>query len=670
MVKRKVCVTNFDVAALVRELCSVVSWRLVNIYQVGDTFYLRFRGESGSRFLCLDPRRISFTRYVPSQWPTTIPIFCRFLRGRLRNSVLDGVEQIDFDRICVLRFRCGHEVLSLVVELAQRFNVVCVRSDGTVEFCLHEVVYRDRAVKRGLKYVPPPLTCNLLSLSEDEFVASLSRFSDFDIVRALVRGFGVPGEVAEEVVYLSGIDKSSTVGSISRSDLSCVYSNLVELVKRVREGSLSPRIYCDQGGSWITVVPIELKHLDECGFVAKVYDSFCDAVDEYFTKLALEVREEESCEAIREELSDLSEVIERVREDIEEYRSKEERYRRVAEYLSSRLHELYVVQDVVKRLGFGARLEDVEYELSKLGVYVSVRRFVPEKRCVVVFYPEIGEVEVPIKESPASVVSRYFDKAREFRRKWESALVRLRELERRLEELRSRLSEVREVVRSSVEYVPEIREEWFERFRWFISSDGLLVLGGKDAAQNEVLVRKYLSDRDLFFHADIHGGSVVVVKCGGTPVPESTIAEAAQFAASYSRAWSMGYRVVDVFWVLGEQVSKSAPAGEYLPRGSFMVYGKRNYVRNVELRLAIGFVRYGDSVKLTSAPPSAMRRWGVCYVVVEPGSGERSRVAKEVANFLMGSIDDVVKKMYRRVVVDRVLQLLPGNSSIVECVRC
>jgi predicted ribosome quality control (RQC) complex YloA/Tae2 family protein len=36
------------------------------------------------------------------------------------------------------------------------------------------------------------------------------------------------------------------------------------------------------------------------------------------------------------------------------------------------------------------------------------------------------------------------------------------------------------------------KPHWFEKFRWFISSDGVVVVAGCDAQQNEQLVKRYM----------------------------------------------------------------------------------------------------------------------------------------------------------------------------------
>ena len=53
---------------------------------------------------------------------------------------------------------------------------------------------------------------------------------------------------------------------------------------------------------------------------------------------------------------------------------------------------------------------------------------------------------------------------------------------------------------------------WFEKFFWFVSSENYLVIGGKDAQQNELLVKRYMKPNDVYVHADLHGAATVIVK--------------------------------------------------------------------------------------------------------------------------------------------------------------
>ncbi len=227
-----------------------------------------------------------------------------------------------------------------------------------------------------------------------------------------------------------------------------------------------------------------------------------------------------------------------------------------------------------------------------------------------------------------------------------------------------------EVSASEVEEAFEVRREWFERFRWFLTSDGFLVIAGKDANQNEVIARKYLEPRDIFLHADIHGGAITVLKTEGREVPQRSIEEAAKFAAAYSRAWSLGYSAIDVYWVYGEQVSKRPPPGQYLAKGAFMVYGKRNYIRGVKLEIAVGLAKVRDSIKLMSAPPEAMKRYGITYAVLVPGRRRKTEVAKEVLETLLKHVEDkAFRKWLSKKGLDHLLQLIPGDSAEILEVR-
>ncbi|EDQ92617.1 uncharacterized protein MONBRDRAFT_628, partial [Monosiga brevicollis MX1] len=124
---------------------------------------------------------------------------------------------------------------------------------------------------------------------------------------------------------------------------------------------------------------------------------------------------------------------------------------------------------------------------------------------------------------------------------------------------------------------------WFEKFLWFISSENYLVIGGRDRQQNEILVRRYLKKGDVYVHADLHGAASVIVKNPrGGDVPPITLQEAGHMAVIYSGSWE-ARMPTSAWWVHHDQVSKTAPAGEYLSTGSFMIRGKKNYLPKVEL---------------------------------------------------------------------------------------
>ncbi|KAF9434513.1 hypothetical protein BGZ76_007890 [Entomortierella beljakovae] len=132
---------------------------------------------------------------------------------------------------------------------------------------------------------------------------------------------------------------------------------------------------------------------------------------------------------------------------------------------------------------------------------------------------------------------------------------------------------------------------WFEKFMWFITSENYLVIAGRDAQQNEMIVKRYLRKDDLYVHADIHGAATVVIKnpSDKEPVPPSSIYQAGIMSVCQSKAWDAKI-VTSAYWVRADQVSKSAPSGEYLTTGSFMIRGKKNFLPPVQLVYGFGLL--------------------------------------------------------------------------------
>ena len=131
---------------------------------------------------------------------------------------------------------------------------------------------------------------------------------------------------------------------------------------------------------------------------------------------------------------------------------------------------------------------------------------------------------------------------------------------------------------------------WFEKYLWFISSDNYLVVGGRDRQQNEQIVRRYLEKGDIYVHADFHGASTVVIKNPkGGEVPPRTLSEAGQMACTHSSAWDAKI-TIGSYWVHWDQVSKTAPTGEYLTAGAFMIRGKKNFMPPSQLAIGVGML--------------------------------------------------------------------------------
>lgn len=211
-------------------------------------------------------------------------------------------------------------------------------------------------------------------------------------------------------------------------------------------------------------------------------------------------------------------------------------------------------------------------------------------------------VDIDLALTAYANATRYYDQkrsaAQKEQRTIESSTKALKNAEKRTQE---HLKEVRTI--SNIFKARKVF--WFEKFFWFISSENFLVIGGRDQQQNELIVKRYLRSNDIYVHADIQGASSIVIRnpnvsnadgAADTPPPK-TLLEAGAMAISYSVAWDAKV-TTSAYWVRANQVSKTAPSGEYLGTGSFMIRGKKNFLPpcHLILGLSVMFKLEDDSV--------------------------------------------------------------------------
>ena len=238
------------------------------------------------------------------------------------------------------------------------------------------------------------------------------------------------------------------------------------------------------------------------------------------------------------------------------------------------------------------------------------------------------KIELDLKKSVEENAAFYYEKAKKLKKKIAGAEASFKETLKKIESLKEERESKLEEKRKVSEKV-NIKKEWYEKFRWFFSSEGFLCIGGRDATTNDILVKKYTENNDLVFHAAIPGSPFFIVKSEGKEIGEETIEETAIATASYSKAWQLGISFVDVYYVNPEQVSKSAPSGQYMGKGSFMILGKKNYVRP-EIRLAIG-IKNG---KVIGGPSEAVKKHSDKYLLIIQGDLKSSDLAKKIKSIL------------------------------------
>jgi predicted ribosome quality control (RQC) complex YloA/Tae2 family protein len=231
----------------------------------------------------------------------------------------------------------------------------------------------------------------------------------------------------------------------------------------------------------------------------------------------------------------------------------------------------------------------------------------------------------------------YFERAKKIKRKVEGAEKALESNLKKLKELEAKRDKFLEKSKKA----PDRKKEWYEKFRWFRSSEGFLVIGGRDATSNEIVIKKHTDANDLVFHTDMAGSPFFVIKTEGKDVGNATKEEVADATCTFSRAWKLGLQTTSVFYANPDQVSKKTNSGEYMGKGAFMVYGKTIHVNN-KLNLAVGMNKDGQ---IMSGPLEAVKTHCEKHIVIEQGTEKASNVAKILRHKLGGDLDEIIRSL-------------------------
>ncbi|MFW6285925.1 MAG: NFACT RNA binding domain-containing protein [Nanoarchaeota archaeon] len=197
-----------------------------------------------------------------------------------------------------------------------------------------------------------------------------------------------------------------------------------------------------------------------------------------------------------------------------------------------------------------------------------------------------------------------------------------------------------------------VKKEWFEKFRWTKTTSGFLFVIGKDSSTNEILIKKHLENSDIVFHTMASGSPFGILKTENKEFSKEDLYECGEFLADFSSQWKKGFGTADVFWVYPNQVTKKAQSGEYIQKGSFMVYGQKNNLKNLPLRLSLGvIVKHieldGKKIKyeeLFSGSKKACLKYCDRFINIEPGNNGYKSLTKEIKNKLrISRIEDLPK---------------------------
>ena len=692
--------SSFDVARIVRELSSMIGARARKAYQPHyEQVVIRLnpKGSPSSDLVIVSGRRLYLSqrdRPMPSQ-PSQ---FAMVLRKHMNNSRLIEVKQLGFDRIISMTFEHGSGKLKLIIELFRDGNVLLLDGDGVIIQPLTHAKYASRSLKRGVQYVPPPAAVDPREMNREKLDKLLDE-SDDDLIRTLAARGNLGRIYGSAICASASLEENLKAKDLNDEQRDVLDTAIIGLLKELANND-SSRMWFENkeilekwnktndlnerdelSGEIKEISPIDLKYLDSK--LSVEIDTLCSGYDAAFGShdaSAFIRREEEKLIEIGQDEGEKKAKLERradqQRNAIGRFLSQAAINQELGKAMQENWPHLETIMSQFNEAISKFTWQEVSEKVREIQ---WIDRLDPKKGTFVAFLPdEQGEpgasVTLYANKTVHQNAQRYFQDARTLKEKSKGARKALENTENAKSKQEKRRK--KDVAAGRVRGIQRSKKFWFEKYRWAILDNGHIIVGGRDARGNDTIVRKHLNSNDLYIHADLHGApscslklkdgftimgdisesqngikSMQIAQNLGEGVDDARgldgniIAQAAQIAVCWSRAWGSGGAAATAFHVRPSQVSKQTESGESLGRGSFVVRGKRTWHRDMNLEIGMGIGVINGVPLPVCGTIETISKIFEKWIKIIPGREKKESIANKIAKATGLIQDDVLASL-------------------------
>ena len=645
--------SSFDIYVIVLELQKLKGYHIDKIYQLTrDELLIRIKNINTKQKKAIYVRNGELICITKKQFETPLKptTFAMTLRKYLLNGKIKDITQHEFDRILKITISKKDGDYSLVMEFFSDGNIILVNPEGKIILPLIKQQWAHRSIKGKEPYSPPPPQTNPFNLTKEEF-SNLIRESDADLVRTLAVNVNLSGMIAEEICKRANVNKNIKIEDINNESIDRVFTSLTSFLDLFKNKRFEP-VFVKKDGEIIDILPFEFKSYKNVNF--ENTESFINGLETFIDAKKPEIKKTGEFE---KKVGKLNRQLQQQQEIIIEFNKKIEQKKLEGDIIYLNYQSLEKLLTEIKEI---LELKAKESKISEINTKEIVKEFDPTENLLIVNLPDttgkIFEIKINFRKSVAENAEKAYDDNKKLRNKLNGAEKSIKKTKEQIKSIKKKDEIEKE---KEITVVKKDKILWFERFRWFISSEGNIVIGGKDTKSNEIVVKKYLKEGDRYAHADIQGAPSCIIKSKdindkNLEISEKTLEDACIFAASFSKAWKQ-FAEAQAYWVLPEQVSKTAQSGEFVPKGAFIIRGKRNYYK-CKLELAVGKIKIDEMEKMMCGPVDAVKKLTDKYVIIKPGDVKKNDLAHNLAKVFDAPVDNM----------DRVLP--PGGATVVETV--
>ena len=630
--------TTLDIVSIVPELNRTLKgYRVHQIHDIdAKTYLIRLKDnpnedtpEINKLVLLIESGiRLHVSEY---DWPknTNCSGFTLKLRKHLRNKRIENIKQVGIDRVVDIQFGINEAAYHIIIELYDRGNIIFTDYQYVILNLLRSRKPGENDdVKVMVREVYPLHTAvyDYKLPNKSEIITLIQAASPGDTLRKifnprLIFGTALLEHCFMEVGFpenwkldsskIADYDKIEEALALASKILDEIIDNHQGIIihkEEISQANTTDKNIKESPKTVITYTEFHPMLFNQHKLSTKLkyieFETFGKAVDIYFSSIEGQKIDQRALQQEKEALKKLENVKKDHEKRLQELASLQEIDKRKASLIEMN-KDLVEKALLIMRSAIANQIswEEIkalikEAQLRDDVVACAIKGLKLEKNQFTMLLSDPFDddetsklsdlVDIDLDLSAFANARRYYDQKRHAAKKeqktLESSSKALKSAEHKTQQA---LKDV--AIKTSITKARKVL--WFEKFFWFISSENYLVIGGRDAQQNELIVKKYLKQGDIYVHADLHGASSVVIKnhIPTEPIPPKTVQEAGIMAVCYSSAWENKFSSRS-WWVHSHQVSKTAPSGEYLTVGAFMIRGKKNYLPMAQLVMGFGFL--------------------------------------------------------------------------------
>jgi predicted ribosome quality control (RQC) complex YloA/Tae2 family protein len=687
----KLKMSSHDVSAIIKELnnFNYIGSRINNIYDISNKVFclkLDLKNKKEKEFLVLDSGKKIYIidkfksdRMLPSS-------FCSKFRKHLKNKRIESIKQINFDR--VVDITIGKEEMEhhIIIELYATGNIILTDKNYVILTLLHIHIYNDNnKVIVGNKYPIGKATINLSKYN-------ITSESVYNWVKQKKRGlkknttfgqllFASPLNVygsylLEHVLMKYNIDIKSKINIENFKLTNDLLNNIIDELNNIKKiNDINGYIILDHKNNYKSFIPYLYLQFKKDKYIK--YDCFLECVKTYFhttndkekdkkllKKKKIEDPNERAKYNLELQIKKINDKINKNQKFIDFF----DNYNNIV--LFKRIFIL--IKDNINEKS--NNIKSILYNNTTNIKNININK----KENIIVLKINNLNINVNYLISIDKNLEKYYSNNKELKKKIKKINILIDNLKKRKKKINKKINKIpanNNLIEKN-EYLKYLR--WYQKYNWCFSSNSFLIISGKTAQQNEEIVKKYLDNNDIYVHSDVHGSGSCIIKNNSNTLPHpSTIEEACSFVICHTKCWNSG-SPDNAWWVYANQVSKTAPSGEYISTGGFMIRGKKNYIKNIKLELGFGilFKNKTDDNLSVSSNDSLQYSVPICgpykslfklkyKVKIIPGNNKIGKTVKLILNKFMNNCNELEKKSIKTIPDDYLHKVMRNKIKLV-----